>query len=403
MKILVLGAGVAGITAAYYLARNGHQVEIIDQAERLADGASHANGGQLSYSYTDAWARPEMLGKLPGMLAGRDLGVVVRPSMELLRWGLRFLGQCTRRRAAFNSRALLKLALRSGSLLESLRAELGIEFGWRRAGKLVLLRQPEELDAAAEAAANKSSSGCPVWILDSAGAMEREPALKFMTGDYIGALWAAGDEVADARRFCEVLAQYLASEHDVTLRLGSPVDGLSVDSQYKLNVHVDQQIIAADSVVVCLGSSSARLLRPLGLAPPIYPVRGYSITLPAAARSPQVSLTDLKHKIVFSRLNGKVRIAGFTDMVGHRANPVDQRIADLLRTARALAPEAADYDASDTRPWSGLRPTTPDGLPRVGATRIPGLFLNTGHGSLGWTLACATGHDVAQAIQEHAR
>ncbi len=397
-RVLVLGAGVAGVASAYFLARQGHQVMLVDQASEPGAGTSHANGGQLSYSYTDAFAQPAMLKKLPGLLLGRDPSVVMSLSPSLIRWGLAFVSQCTAGRSGTNSRALLELALRSADLLGGINREAQLDYSHATAGKMVLLRTDAEVQGARPGIDRKTAAGCDVRLLNRQEAEAIEPTLAAMPEPYTAAIYAPGDEVADAGKFCRELSEWLQTRGSLELKLGTRVDGLLRRNGRVTGAKLGSEELEADAVVVCLGGASASVVAPSDIPLPIYPVRGYSLTLPPGPRSPRVSLTDVKHKIVFSRLGDRVRIAGFTDFLGNSESRIRRRVADLTNTAWWLAPEAADYAQEDHQPWSGVRPMTPDSRPRVGATRTPGLFVNTGHGALGWTLACATGQDVARAV-----
>lgn len=400
MRVSVLGAGVAGIVTAYYLARRGHNVTVIEQADAVASGTSFANAGQLSYSFTDALARPSFLARLPSLLLNRDPGVRVRtrPNLEFLRWGLAFLRQCTRARARNNTIAVLGLAMRSSVLLDELLGEVPLEFSHRHAGKLVLLSSDAELAAAQQAAELKRRHGCSTRILTREEALEIEPALSKVADGFMAAVYSEGDAVADARAFTAGLAQWLSHNTDARIRLGERVTSIVTSDGAVSGVRSRSGEYPADAVVVCLGCDSGELLRPLNVSVPIYPVRGYSVTLPAAAAAPSTSITHLRHRIVISRIGASLRVAGFADFVARDTCDDALRIEALLALARRFAPHAADFDSGDRHSWGGFRPMTPDSRPLVGPTRIPGLYLNTGHGMLGWTLACATGAAVADSI-----
>jgi len=399
VHVIVIGAGVVGMSTAYYLTERGCSVTVVDRADNVADGASHANGGQLSYSFTDALARPSFIAQLPRLLRGADPGSRIRWSPRLAAWGMRFLSHCTSRRAADNTLALLSMALRSAELMRELRATLDFDFAYRPAGKLVLLADDSELAAASRNTALKRSKGCDVELLDPGAAMALEPALAGLSRPIAGAVYSRNDEVADARLFCEGVRRHLESTGLARFRLGARADGIRVERGRATGVTgtVDER---GDAVVVCLGAWSPGLLRTAGVASHIYPVRGYSITLPPGTGAPSVSITSLRDRIVFSRLNGAMRIAGFADFTGFDTGGDAERVRTLAEVARGVLPTAADFAACDARAWGGFRPMTPDGRPRVGASRVPGLFLNTGHGMLGWTLACASASDAADAVMK---
>lgn len=402
MHVVVIGAGVIGVTSAYYLSRLGCRVTVVDRATDVADEASYGNAGQLSYSFTDALAKPEFVKKIPGLVAGFDSAYQVRLRPDLVPWGLRFLSQCTRTRAAENTVAVLKRALRSEKLMQELRDELGLEFSHRTAGKLVLLDSEADAEAARHTAALKEEHGCRTEVVSAQAATEIEPALSDMQQDFVAAVYSEQDSVADSWAFCKGLKQVLSETGRVSFRLGASVRRLVRDGSRITAIELDDGQLSADAFVVCTGAWSGELLRPLGVDPHIYPVRGYSVTLPPGPSAPEVSVTILKRKIVFSRINGRVRIAGFADFLGFSKKDDDDRIATLLEVAEDCAPLAADYEAAEPEAWGGFRPMTPDGRPRVERSDLDGLYLNTGHGMLGWTLACASGHDVAQLVVDPA-
>jgi len=398
MHVIVLGAGVVGTTTAYYLSQLGCRVTVVDRASDVGDGASFANAGQLSYSFTDALAKPEFLASMPGLLLGRDPGAHVHLEPGLIGWGLRFLGQCTSKRAERNTVAVLKSAMRSAKLMAELRERTPFEFSHRRAGKLVLLSDQAALKAATASSSLKNAHGSNTEILSRADVIAIEPALERLNDEFIAAVYSRGDEVADSLKFTAGLKEWLEKDSQVTFRLSSAAKKIVAKHGRAHAVVVDDDTIEADAVVVCMGAWSSRLLRTVGINPHVYPVRGYSITLPPGEASPTVSVTALKHRMVFSRIDGFMRIAGFADFTGFDTSADNDRIRSLLDLAKRVAPFAASYDVEDMQAWGGFRPMTPSGQPQVGATGIRGLFLNTGHGMLGWTLACSTGYDAAQAI-----
>ena len=398
MHVAVIGAGVIGVTTAYYLAERGHDVTVIDREAEVAGGASYANGGQLSYTFTDALGKPTFLAKIPGLLAGRDPGSKVRLDAALVPWGLRFLAQCTRTRAAENTVAVLKTALRSASLLEELCANVPLEFAHRRVGKLVLLSSADEIRGAQASMALKNAHGSDTQLLSPQEAIEIEPTLAHVAENFVGAMYSPSDAVADSRRFAVGLKEWLEQTRGVQFLLGCDVERVEQANGRLRAIELGDQTLAPDAVVVCAGAWGGKLLRPLGINPHVYPMRGYSVTLPPGDAAPSVSFTALRHRMVFSRLNDGVRIAGFADFNGFNTDNDVTRIDALLDIARRYAPQAADYSTKEKRPWGGFRPMTPSGQPSVGRTKVDGVYLNIGHGMLGWTLACASGYDVAQCV-----
>ncbi len=402
MHVAVLGAGVTGATTAYYLAELGHTVTVFDRASSVAAATSHANGGQLSYSYTDSLARPEFIPRIPSLLLGFDpaIHIGVYRNLYLARWGLDFLAQCTARKSRENTLAVLKIALRSAELLDELQGKVDLDFSYRAAGKLVVLADAGEVAGARKRSELKRRHGCETEILGYDEAVVLEPALEAMRQKFAAAVYSESDQVGDARAFSVGLLNWLGNNRDVTLRLGEDVKSIEVKDRRLRGLQTDRECVGIDAAVVCLGPWSSSLLKPVGVDPRIYPVRGYSVTLPRGRQAPVLSVTNLEHRIVFSVLNDQVRIAGFADFVAYETNKDEKRLAKMLDIAERVAPEAADFRASEKYPWGGFRPVTPSSRPVVGATKIRGLYLNTGHGVLGWTLACATGHDVAQSLSE---
>jgi D-amino-acid dehydrogenase len=402
MRVIVLGAGVIGVTTACYVAKRGFQVTVVDRAACIASGASHANGGQLSYSFTDALARPGMPGKVHGLVRGADTGIRIRlsPDCGMLRWALRFAGQCTRRNFNRNTAAVLRLAMQSSSLMEKLVEDFDLDFALRTAGKLVLLRNDADIAAARNSIALKKKYGCDVSLLTLREASDIEPAIGQMRSKYAAAIFSAGDQVGDARLFSVGLAGLLEQRYGVRFCLSREATGLQMERGRVSGVRFADDTLDADAVIVCLGAWSNGFLGTLAARNPLLPVRGYSVTLPPGGHAPRVSITDVEHRIVFSSMNGLMRIAGFADFLGFDTSMDASRIESLLNIARSIAPEAADYEADTNQGWGGFRPMTADSQPIVGPARVPGLYLNTGHGMLGWTLACATGFNIAQMVAE---
>jgi len=402
MHVIVLGAGVIGTTTAYYLSRLGCRVTVVEREDDAGNGATYANGGQLSYSHTDAFANPTTVALLPRVLLGREQGLRAKLTAGLIPWGMSFLRQCTSRRARDNTLALLRIALRSSELMDTLREEVPIDFAFRDAGKLVMLSNENAVAAARASASLKKTCGCDTEVISLTQAVDLEPALADMHANWTAAVFAKGDAVADSHAFVLGLKNWLTENADVRFRFGTQAKDILVHGRRVVGVRLDDEVLEADAVVVCLGAWSAALLSNAGVDTPIVPARGYSITLPPAASSPSISITSLADRVLFSRINGSVRITGFADFTGFTTKDDAERTRTLIETGRRIAPGAADYAVADVPVWGGFRAMTPDGRPRVGATRVPGLYTNIGHGMLGWTLACASGWDAAQAVTTQA-
>ncbi len=400
MHVVVLGAGVVGVVTAYYLIERGHSVTVIDRADEVASGASGGNGGQLSYSFTDAMASPAMLAKLPKLVSGLDSAFRVRPPVDTLpvRWGLAFLRQCSSHRARTNTLAVLQMALRSSTLMAELRSRVPFEFAFRKAGKLVMLNKQQDMEAAEAICVLKRHYGCDVRVVTLEQASEIEPALSRFNTRAVGAVYSESDEVGDALDFTSHLGQWLVANRNTEFQFNTTVHHIATEKGKLCAVETDNETFRPDAVIVCLGAWSNRILKPLGIRANIYPVRGYSVTLPTAIEANSVSISDLENKMVYSRLGDRIRIAGFADFVGFRTDRDGQRARALLDRARDFAPDIANYDVDSSNEWGGFRPMTPNSRPLIGPTSVKGLYLNTGHGMLGWTLACASGHDVAASL-----
>lgn len=400
MRVAVIGAGVVGVTSAYYLARSGHDVTVIDLENSVASGTSFANGAQLSYSFTDALARPEMLRKLPGVLAGLDHGIRVRkiPDRDFTRWGIDFIRQCTAQKAAENTLAVLRQSMRSAELFAELRALVPGDFSYRAAGKLVLLSDEDATKSAEHARKLKAGCGSETEVLPLEEVIEIEPAIAHMRHRYVGATYSKGDEVGDALAFTQELGQLLTDSYSVEFVMGTVAERLLAENGKLRSIRTSKGPIDVDAAVLCTGVLGETLLRPLGIDAGICPVRGYSITVPRGKSSPAMSVTDPKRRIVFSSIASGMRIAGFADFVGLSVARDTARIETLVRVAKATAPSAANYEAPSIHGWGGFRAMTPNSRPRIGATPVGGLYLNVGHGMLGWTLACSSGEQIAELV-----
>ncbi|MEM6710029.1 MAG: FAD-dependent oxidoreductase [Pseudomonadota bacterium] len=401
MQTVIIGAGIAGTLCAYALQQRGIAARVLERHNDAAQESSFANGAQLSYGICDPLADPALLPKLPAILLGRDPAFRIgrNPDPRLLRWGLSFLRESRTSRRDQRAAELLKLSARSRALMPAVAAAVAPGSGLGEpVGKLVLL--PHEPSAETHRrAALKGQYGHAVELLDRSAALALEPALEAWRDNFAGALLAPEDTALDARSFCQQTAQWLMQQ-GVRFDFGCSVEQLRPVSAGSWQIVTDGGVIEADAVVVCGNLGSAELLEPLGIRVPVLAMRGYSLTLRAAAMSPKTSITALKHRLVFTRLGDRVRIAGFAD-INPRTAP-EQRFAELRATARAIAPAAADYDDELEPPWWGDRGMTPTSVPLLGATERPGLFLNVGHGMYGWTLGAACAERTADAVARYA-
>jgi D-amino-acid dehydrogenase len=393
--VLVLGAGVVGIATAYALARRGLAVTIVDRAEEPARGTSFANGGQLSYAYTDALGSPGLLRSLPLLALAADPAFRMRPSLDpdFIRWGLAFLRNCTAGRFRENTLEGLRIGFESRAALHDLLARHPLDFGHARTGKLHLLEGRDALAAGRRMVALKNGAGVDQEIVTPAEAVGIEPALAARAASLSGAIYSPEEEVGDPFRFCAEMLRLLQSEYGVRSRFGAPIERLEVGSQRTI-VHMPRgERLEASTVAVCTGVDTPALLRGTGVRAPIWPMKGYSITAPPGEEAPRVSVTDVARRVVFCRLSGVIRIAGLADLGARDTQVHPRRLQSLVSAARAALPAAADYSAIQSR-WSGLRPMTPNSLPII--RRGPGgLVLNVGHGTLGWTFAMGAGERAA--------
>jgi D-amino-acid dehydrogenase len=400
MRVTVLGAGVVGVTSAWYLAADGHEVTVIERQPLPAQETSFANGGQISVSHAEPWANPQAPLKALKWLGREDAPLLwrLRADPAQWAWGLRFLRECTAARARANVGAIVRLGLASRTALQSLRRELALEYDHLERGILHFYTDPAEFEHALPQAALMREFGCDRVPKTAAECLAIEPALAGSRVPVVGGTYTAGDESGDARRFTEALAQHAAAR-GVRFRYGETVTALLREGDRLAGVRLGSgETLCAEMTVLALGSYSPLLLRPLGLRLPVYPAKGYSatLTLPPGTAAPSVSLTDDGHKIVISRLGQALRVAGTAEFNGYDTSLNAARCAALLTRTREIFPSLATVSQVDY--WAGLRPATPGNVPLIGdmaAAGLAGLWLNTGHGTLGWTLSCGSARLLA--------
>lgn len=403
MKVLVLGAGVTGVAAAWYLNQSGHAVTVIERQGAPGMETSFANGGQISVSHAEPWANPHAPMQILRWLSREDAPLLFRLRADWRQWlwGLAFLRECTPARTRHNIRQLVNLGLYSRASLQALRADTGIEYDQLARGILHLYTSEREFDKAQAPARVMREFGCELEMKSAAECVAIEPALAASQHLIAGGSMTAQDESGDAHRFTVALAR-LASARGVRFDYGCTIEELRSAGARIADVRVMQagrrRVIEADAYVLCLGSYSPHLVRPLGIDLRIYPAKGYSVTMPVAnaALAPSVSLTDDEYKLVFSRLGDRLRVAGTAELNGYSTDLNPVRCNAILQRALQLLPGAGD--ASKAQFWTGLRPATPSNVPYVGASALPNLYLNTGHGTLGWTHACGSGRAIADLV-----
>jgi D-amino-acid dehydrogenase len=401
VKVLVLGAGVVGVASAWYLAEAGHEVTVVERHGEAAMETSFANGGQISASHAEPWAKPSMLPKILRWLGREDAPLLFRPRADWAQWmwGLRFVLECLPGRFERNCRALAGLAGYSRDCLRALRAATGLRYDHLSRGILHFATDGHDFEVMARSAEAVRALGIERQVKSAPECLALEPALRDSQVPVTGGVYTPGDESGDARRFTQELAR-LAARRGVRFRYDSTLTQIDRDADRVTGVRLDDVTLEADAYVVALGSYSPLLLKPLGVRIPVYPLKGYSITLHLGpehdAAAPTMSLTDEAQKIVISRLGNRLRAAGTAELTGYDTTVSAVRCAAIARRVRELFPGLGSVTAYDS--WTGLRPATPDNVPIIGGTRLSNLFLNTGHGTLGWTLACGSGRALADLM-----
>lgn len=404
MRVLVLGAGVVGVAAAWYLAQDGHEVTVVDRHEGAALETSFANGGQISASYAEPWANPEAPAKVVKWLGQEDAPLLFRMRLDpqQWRWGLTFLLECLPSRTRRNTIQCLNLALYSRDCLKALRVDTGIEYDHLERGILSFYTDAREFAHGVRAAGLMREFGCDRVVKTVDECVAIEPALAACRDQLAGGIFTASDESGDAQRFTQELAR-MAAERGVTFRWNVAVESLvregdSITGVRCIDEEHRKEIMHADAYVMALGSYSPFLLRPLGVPCLIYPAKGYSATIAIEGHrgAPTVSLTDLAYKIVFTRLGDRLRVAGTAELNGYDKDLNLVRCEALVNRAFALFPDCGNRETPQF--WTGLRPATPSNVPLVGRTRYRNLYLDTGHGTLGWTMACGSGRALADIV-----
>jgi D-amino-acid dehydrogenase len=404
LKIIVLGAGVVGTASAWYLRQAGHEVTVLERQPGAALETSFANGCQISVSHAEPWSNPATLLKVLRNLGRPDAPLLLRLRADPLqwRWCLQFVRECRPARVAANLRQIVAIADYSRRSLQALRAGTGIEYDSLARGILHFYTDQQEFDKSAKAAAAMRDLGCPRTTIGADEVVRIEPALAGVRAKLVGGDFTASDESGDVYKFTSQLAAKGAAA-GIDFRYNTTVTRLAAEGgQVRAVEIIDGEgrhgVLHADAFVVALGSFSVGLLAPLGVRLLIYPGKGYSatytITDPAAA--PTVSLTDDGHKLVMSRLGSRLRVAGTCELNGYSRELNAVRCEAITRRVRALFPNACDY--SEPAYWAGLRPLTPSNVPYIGKTRYPNLYLNTGHGTLGWTMGCGSGRALADIV-----
>ncbi|MEO8279757.1 MAG: D-amino acid dehydrogenase [Ideonella sp.] len=399
MRVLVLGSGVIGTSVAWYLARDGHEVVVVDRQPGAGLETSFANAGEVSPGYSAPWAGPGVPIKAIKWLLMHHSPLVIRPMLDLAmwRWGLETLRNCTAERYRVNKGRMVRLAEYSRDCLEALRKDTGIQYDERMQGTLQLFRTQKQLDATAKDIEILQQHNVPFQLLDRAGYLQHEPALAEVQHKFVGALRLPGDETGDCHLFTQALAEK-AKAIGVQFRFDTAIDAVEAAGGRITGVRTSTGLLNADRYVLALGSYSTRMLGPLGIRLPVYPVKGFSITVPIvdAAKAPESTIMDETHKVAVTRLGDRIRVGGTAQLSGFDLTLDEGRRRTLEFVVTDLFPHGGDTRRAEF--WTGLRPMTPDGTPVIGGTSFPELLLATGHGTLGWTMAAGTGRVIADLV-----
>lgn len=399
MHVIVLGSGVIGTTTAYYLARQGAKVTVLDRQPGAAQETSYANAGQVSPGYSTPWAAPGIPLKAIKWLFKKHAPLAIRldGSLYQLKWMAAMLANCSAERYAVNKERMLRLAEYSRDCLRELRADTGIHYEERARGTLQLFRTEAQMEAARRDIAVLEEVGVPYELLDRNRLVTAEPALARSLHKLAGGLRLPNDETGDCRLFTTRLAE-MAAALGVEFRYNQSVTGLNTAGGQVTGVRLGNEVLTADRYVAAFGSYTRGFLEPLGLDLPVYPVKGYSLTIPMKdeAAAPVSTILDETYKIAVTRFDDRIRVGGMAELSGFDLRLKDARRKTLELVVNDLFPGSGDVARAEF--WTGLRPMTPDSTPVVGPTRYGNLFLNTGHGTLGWTMACGSGKLVADQV-----
>lgn len=401
MRVLVLGSGVVGTTSAYYLAREGFEVTVIDRQPDVAEETSHANAGQISPGYASPWAAPGVPLKAIKWMMQKHAPLSIKPTADINQYLFmaRMLRNCTAARYAVNKERMVRLSEYSRDCLDELRIETGIEYEGRQRGTTQLFRTQAQLDGAAKDIEVLEQMGVPYELLNSNTLATAEPALAKVAHKLTGGLRLPNDQTGDCLMFTRRIAE-MARELGVEFRFNQNIERLDYAGDRLNGVWIDGKLETADSYVLALGSFSPHMLAPLGITAPIYPLKGYSITVPITNpdMAPVSTMLDETYKVAITRFDNRIRVGGMAEIRGYDLK-IDPRKGQTLKMiVEDLFPEASDTSTIDL--WTGLRPATPDGTPIIGKTRYRNLFLNTGHGTLGWTMSCGSARLLADIMAQ---
>lgn len=399
MRVMILGSGVIGVTAAYYLNQAGHDVEVVDRQAGPALETSFANAGEISPGYASPWAGPGVPVKAVKWLLMNFGPLVIRPKFDpaMVTWCLQMLRNCTEARYAVNKKRMVPIAEYSRDCLKQLRADIGIEYDHREKGTLQLFRTQAQVDHTGGDIDVLKQFGVPYEVLDQDGCIGAEPALAGVREKFKGGLRLPGDETGDCKMFTERLAK-IAERNGVKFRYKTSIKGIATEAGRIAGVDTGDGVLKADAYVAALGSYTPIIMQPLGITVPVYPIKGYSITVPItdATGAPESTVMDETYKVAITRLGDRIRVGGTAEISGYDLTLREARRATLEHSVGDLFPRGGDVKKATF--WCGLRPMTPDGPPIIGKTKYENLYLSTGHGTLGWTMACGSGRVLADTM-----
>ncbi|MBG0759560.1 D-amino acid dehydrogenase small subunit [Vibrio cidicii] len=399
MKAVVLGSGVVGLMSAWYLQKAGYQVTVVDRQSRSGEETSFANAGQISYGYSSPWAAPGIPQKAIRWLLEEHAPLKIKPSLDpqLFKWATQMLSNCQLSRYQINKARMLGIANHSRECLSALRKEHHIEYQGRQQGTLQVFRNQKQLKAIEKDIALLEQSGTRFQRMSVEQCIKQEPGLAAVSDKLTGGLYLPDDETGDCYLFCQQMTE-LAKAHGVAFLFNTQIQALKTEGNQVIAVATDQGDLQADVYVVAMGSYSTSLLATVGIDIPVYPVKGYSLTVPIsdAQQAPVSTVMDETYKVALTRFDDRIRVAGTAELAGFDPAIPEKRKATIAMVVKDLFPHCGDFAKAEF--WTGFRPMTPDGTPLIGRTPIGNLYTNTGHGTLGWTMACGSGHLLAQVI-----
>ncbi|MBD0788429.1 D-amino acid dehydrogenase [Vibrio sp. Y2-5] len=399
MEVIVLGSGVVGLTSAWYLSQAGHSVTVVDRQPRSAEETSFANAGQISYGYSSPWAAPGIPQKAIKWLFEKHAPLKVKPSLDpqMLQWMTQMLANCQLARYQINKSRMLAIANHSRECLLELKKHHNVEYQGRQKGTLQVFRTEKQLVSIEKDMKLLEQSGVRFELMDVASCIKQEPGLSPVQDKLVGGLYLPDDETGDCYLFCQQLTE-LAKSQGVQFKFDTQIQSLEIEGKKIKGVQTDKGLLKADAYVVALGSFSKQMLKPLGVDVPVYPVKGYSLTLPIVNEelAPTSTVMDETYKVALTRFDDRIRVAGTAELAGFDPSIPNARKETIEMVVRDLFPQGGDFSKAEF--WTGFRPMTPDGTPIIGSTPIENLYTNTGHGTLGWTMACGSGQILSDII-----